>query len=227
MKSTYQKNKQIQQKGFSLVELIVVIAIFVIISSVTLFKQSKFSSDILITNTAYEIALAIREAQVFGSGSKQGGEVSENRSKSFGVFFGSNEEQTFLLFSELPIISEGLKVYSSAFDPDDENFSIEEEIRLNRDQRINDFCVISGTEDVENSEKCKNQGEIEGLSISFVKPNLNPVIKGHDGTDIELYDSAKIIVESDLGDKCRTVIVNSVGQISVEAVASGESGCND
>lgn len=219
------KKKQIQKsKGFSLIELIVVVSIFLIISSITLFKQSKFSSDILITNTAYEVALAIREAQVFGSGSKQGEDTSANRSKSYGIFFDDGEAKNFLLFSEEPVVSGQTKLYDSMYDPSNDAFSVEDTITLNRDQKINDFCGIDGDDD---EEQCASEADIEGLSISFVKPNLNPIIKGISGAEETVFSGAKIIVQSDLGDKCRTIFVNNVGQISVQPVSSGESGCNN
>lgn len=220
----YKKNQNKFQKGFSLVELIVVVSIFIIISTVTLFKQSKFSSDILITNTAYEVALAIREAQVFGSGSKQGGDAASNRSKSYGVFF-NDEEKSFLMYAESPTLNDDAKVYDSVFDPlDEDKYSVVDTITLNRDQKINDICGIDLND--EDQFKCLVEGEIEELNIAFIKPNLNPVIKGKSGADVTTFDGARIIVQSDLGDKCRTIFINNAGQVSVIAVEPGESGCN-
>ncbi len=58
------------QKGFTLAEMIIVIGIIGLISSITLFDSRKLNSNILLSNTAYEIGLIIRDAQVSGLGSK-------------------------------------------------------------------------------------------------------------------------------------------------------------
>jgi prepilin-type N-terminal cleavage/methylation domain-containing protein len=54
------------EAGFSLIELMVVTAIFVILSAVVLTSNSRFGSVIILRNLAHDIALAIREAQVYG-----------------------------------------------------------------------------------------------------------------------------------------------------------------
>jgi prepilin-type N-terminal cleavage/methylation domain-containing protein len=54
------------QAGFSLVELLVCIAIIAIISGVILARYRSFNSTLLLRDLAYEIALSTREAQVFG-----------------------------------------------------------------------------------------------------------------------------------------------------------------
>jgi prepilin-type N-terminal cleavage/methylation domain-containing protein len=56
------------KKGFSLPELIIVIAIFAIITTIAMFDQARLNSSTLLTNMAYEIALSVREAQVYGIG---------------------------------------------------------------------------------------------------------------------------------------------------------------
>ena len=58
-------------RGFSLAELIVSIAIFLFISSVVMVSQHNFGGKILITNLAYDVALGIRQAQVYGSSSRK------------------------------------------------------------------------------------------------------------------------------------------------------------
>src|SRR6185312_4659547 len=101
----FQRKNKIQKKGivsrtkgFTLVELRVVVAIFLIITAITLGNQSRFSSDILITNLAYQIALSIREAQVYGIGSKG---VADNSSSGinnfqagYGIHIGASDDLT-------------------------------------------------------------------------------------------------------------------------------------
>lgn len=206
-------------KGFSLIELLVVVSIFLIVTTITLFKQSKFSSDILITNTAYEVALSIREAQVLGVGSKQ--QSFENRKQAYGIYIPSSsigqENGEYLQYSESPEDD----VYSFFYDSNDDRFNIlGGGIHLTRSQKFKDFCVTNSS----NERKCS--GELGALNIAFVKPNLDAKILAKDSSqNIDEYRSVEIVVESSLGDKCRTIDINSVGQIAVRPVTPGTTGC--
>lgn len=53
-------------KGFTLIEFIVIISIFAIMAAVALFNFQGFRSNVAINNLAHDIALTIRQAQVFG-----------------------------------------------------------------------------------------------------------------------------------------------------------------
>lgn len=218
------KNLNKFARGFSLVEMLVVIAIFFTISSIVLFRQSKFSSDISITNAAYDVALVIREAQVYGTGSKQGDDPY-NRVKSYGVVFDYNEVSKFYMYSQSPRDT-ALKLYDSVYDSSSTLYSLIDTIALSQGQEIHDFCGVTevgGTETL----RCARGGSITHLNIFFIKPDLNPVIKikYNDGSSPETFKKAKIFLRSALGDKCRTVVVNDVGQINVDPVTPGSSGC--
>jgi len=54
------------QKGFTLIEMVVTVGIFVIISTIVIVRNVSFDNDILLNNLAYDIALSVREAQQFG-----------------------------------------------------------------------------------------------------------------------------------------------------------------
>jgi prepilin-type N-terminal cleavage/methylation domain-containing protein len=54
-------------KGFTLVELIVVSAIILLITTFILFQQSKFNSSTLLRSLSYSMALSVRQAQVYGT----------------------------------------------------------------------------------------------------------------------------------------------------------------
>ena len=57
--------------GFTLVELLITISIFVILTGVVLFSQSKFNGSILLTNLAYDTAVTLRQAQTYGINIKE------------------------------------------------------------------------------------------------------------------------------------------------------------
>jgi prepilin-type N-terminal cleavage/methylation domain-containing protein len=64
-------------KGFTLIEFIVILSIFAIMAGVALVNFAGFRSNVGLNNLAHDIALTIRQAQVFGWASQ-----SENNSSS-------------------------------------------------------------------------------------------------------------------------------------------------
>lgn len=103
---TYNKFNNIKEKGFTIIELLVVIFIFGVISSLVIFNYGAFKSDVSVENLAQDIALTIRRAQVYSAGTKG---ADSTTFPSYGVHFnipGSTDilgtEKHFVLFADLP-----------------------------------------------------------------------------------------------------------------------------
>lgn len=212
-------------RGFSLIELIIVVAIMMVVTSATLFRQAKFSSDILITNMAYEIALSVRQAAVFGLSSRANSEIAYRT--GYGVHFGPIPEdgleadEAFRSFIEVS----GTEISTIVQDNDvifDYFYNFEEDVsdetnELTQGQKIKRYCARVSSS---SSWVCGDpDGQVE-MSIVYVKPNPEAhITMGADGVrTADIYNEAIIVVESALGDKCRTVFVSVSGQISVEPV---------
>ena len=77
-------------KAFTVVEMLVVVGIFVMISGVILFNSKSFSSSANLQNVMQDLALAIRKAQGYSLGfqtpSVAGGTIT-----GFGVYFGDTQ----------------------------------------------------------------------------------------------------------------------------------------
>lgn len=223
MFSKLQKNIY-PKKGFSLIELMVVVAIFLIITAITLNKQSKFSSDILITNLAYQLALSIREAQVYGIGSKQG--ESNNFKIGYGIHLQapgdiSQKSVSYNIFADKT--DTGIQfIYEPGSDLDIDL------VNITQGQKIRNFCgyyPVSG-----NWECWQSDGVASSrfdLNIVFIKPDPEAHIFGGYNESYFEYTEAVIVVESALGNKCRTVRVTGAGQISVDPYQASDNtfGC--
>ena len=82
------------QKGFTLVEMVVTVAIFAIISTVVIVRNAKFDDEVLLNNLAYDIALSVRQAQQYGINVRVSQGISD---RPYGIYF-ENESTTYVLF---------------------------------------------------------------------------------------------------------------------------------
>lgn len=74
---------KIKNKGFTLIELMITVGIFAIMTALLVAKYGTFNNGVLLTNLAYDIALNIRSAQSYGLNTR--GDDSD----SFNGFTGS------------------------------------------------------------------------------------------------------------------------------------------
>jgi prepilin-type N-terminal cleavage/methylation domain-containing protein len=101
MFNIYRKIKK--NGGLTLVELMVVISIFLVISGVAIFDYGGFRSTVSLQNITDDIALSIRKAQGFAIGARA---VSSNFYNSYGMHFSTNNSvdplvasnKSFLMF---------------------------------------------------------------------------------------------------------------------------------
>ncbi len=91
-------------RGVTLVELLVVLGIILILSLVVITSHANFNKTILLTSTAYDVALTIRSAQAYGLGTRSEETIASGGSNfGYGVHFDYDSNQ-FILFAdtELP-----------------------------------------------------------------------------------------------------------------------------
>src|SRR5262249_48785596 len=84
--------------GFTLIELLVVCAIIVVITSLVLIDNNKFGGDVKLENFAYDVALSIRQTQVYGIAVERFG--NNNFSTGYGMRFSLASPTTYILFAD-------------------------------------------------------------------------------------------------------------------------------
>lgn len=178
------------ERGFNMIELIVSISILLVITSIAFFNQSAFRSNIQLENLAYETALALRQAQVYGTSVRSQLPDFDVR---YGVWFTENNPDQFIIFSE-PTGS-GNNRYNNGEEV--EIFS------LRGAYSITDLCVENG-----GSEDC----DVDELAIMFERPNPNAVFWADGGSG---YDSGRIEIQAADG-RTKSVEVIRTGHISVD-----------
>lgn len=210
----YQRRRQtFLQKGFSLPELIIVIAIFVLISTVAMFNQGKLSSSVLLTNMAYEVGLAVREAQTYGIGVRSEDSSGTNFTGQYGAYFDLSNETSN---RQVIVFADGVggQAPNYTYDPGEEKYIYEFENR--RGNKISALCVGEMTNGTCSTEVGNT------LSVLFKRPNPAAIVFSSSFTPAEpKSDRAYVVVSSLDGEDCRAVIVESTGQIRVEDHTKG------
>ncbi len=211
-----------KNKGFSIIELIAVIAIFGILTAVVVFNYADFNNNIIATNMSYEIALTIREAQVYSLGARVSG--TNNFEAPYGAYFNINNldhaSRNFMLFSDHKLPSDGMCTGDDGGECDITactDGECRELSSLTRSIQITELCVGDADPVVNEHGICPADAQsVKDLSITFQRPNPDAIIKTSTGVT---GNNAAIIVEAPNAAK-RAVIVRSTGQISVEVLSN-------
>ncbi len=194
--------------GFTLVEMMVSLSIFAIITGIVLIRNNDFNSGILFSNLVYEIALSIREMQTYGISVKA---YQQNTTQSFGNGYGVYFDKVLDTTTNAYSFTQFIDVKSGTTPPD-------EKYAIPPDEKILKFKLKPGNtifglyvNDFSNP--------VNDLSITYVRPEPNAIITANNG--VKTSDSitkAFIIIKSpgttDAVYKC--IVVTSVGQISVQ-----------
>src|SRR3989344_7763105 len=183
-------------RGFTLLELMVVTGIFMVLSSVVLSSNGRFGNQIVLQNLAHDMALTIRQAQVYGIAVRRF--EGANFDVAYGMHFilpAPDAPSTYELFADAD--SDGVYDYDAG--------ETVNTTTIGGGYRIVDIQVLDGN-GVENL----GVGEV---NILFQRPEPDALIRRSAGE--ALNQRVKIVLESRRGNQS-TVIVEASGQISVQ-----------
>lgn len=183
-------------KGFTLIELMVTVGIFVMMTALVLSKYNAFYSGTVFTNMAYDVALTIRQAQSYGV-SVKADTASNSFNSRYGVRFDSPTK--FELVSYDPNKGGSLQ-----------NPNIESYYSLKQGAKFKNIYFKADHSGVSIS----NLSSTLYGSVVFQRPNPEPVVCYN--LDCASYSYFEIVMQSGDGSTNHTIIVNSVGQISVK-----------
>lgn len=200
------------QGGHTFLELIVVISIFAIISSVLLFNFGDFSTNISVQNLASDIALTVKQAQSEAIAGKSSSlsVLTGTYAPTYGVAFLKDRPGSFFYFVDGPILKDRLFNYNdpNSIACDQSGSTVTEclrEVAILTGDTITGMCMNVG----QPNEAC----DITNVSISFQRPFPDAVIKSSDTSST--ISNVAITVTSARGTQ-KSILVNALGQISVE-----------
>lgn len=213
------------RRGFTLIELMVVLAIIAIITAVAITSQSAFNKTLVLANTAYDVALTLRSAETYGLGSRA---ISGITNTGYGVDFNSGTPASFTLFADTyPSAASGGSLChpspsngSTAPDaqPGDCAYEPGQDVKvanyaLGNGITINNFCAETASAWV-----CANasSGAITSLDVVFSRPNAAPFMSVDGTYAVPPVTAACLELTSPQGG-ARFVSVNATGEITANA----------
>lgn len=199
----------------TLIEIIVVLSIFMIVSTMVMFNYGKFESSISLQNLADDIALTVREAQSYAIGARGlGGSNS---------FFGGYGIHFAIADPSISSIRASRKSFVFFADVDDEkkyNFDSNDTTCGSPDKDNECYKVIN----ISSADYIKSisvDGEPENrVDIFFKRPYPEPSFCVGDDIDDCTKDSpassVSILIENLRSGKTKAITITNTGQISVK-----------
>lgn len=191
-----QRHTGLSQLGFSLIELLITMAISTLIVSAVLIRFDAFDSVVVLKSIAYEFALTVREAQVFAVSAT--GDTSGLFEQPYGIYVEMTNPQDYIFFED----TNGNRTYNSGTDVILETYS------MNGKYEWRDLCV-----DTTSGQTCG----LNSISMVFQRPEFDPTINTT-GPVVANPIAARVQVGI-IGDGSITftTVVGLTGQISVES----------
>ena len=208
-------------RGFTLMELMVCLIIIMAITLIARSSKTTYERSLILTNTAYDVALAIREAQVYATNARNTGfvtvldqcpeeysdpsqcdyfEFSSYFNAGYGISFRQFSNSTqFSLFTDL-----NNNKYFDYFDQIVRTYTIK------NNNRIGGLCATNS------NSPCVGNGNSSYLDVEFRRPEADAYISRGGGT---LYTQARIRLVAPNGSE-RCVNVYATGQVSVTPICN-------
>ncbi len=194
-------------RGFSLIEMLMVMGIFAFLSGMIFVNYGKFNTKASLDNLTHQVALVIRQAQVYGISVSQGDQF-----KGYGVYFSTatpEDKVKFILFKD--------------YNPQDKKYNP----RTNpcggdaNDECLGKISIQSGdvvNKIIANGETSAPGIELREANIVFTRPSPDAQmtgLRGDNGANIDNIADLEVYLLSPRGPENK-VVVWSTGQIAVE-----------
>lgn len=189
-------------RGFSLIEIVVSLAIITLVTTLVMVRFGSFNSSIILKNQAFELALDTREAQVFSVSVR--GSQNEFR-EEYGIYVDVDQPSHYIFWLDDSSNNGGVEPVLPAFNasPNDETIRVR---TLDPRFSIVEICINTDS-------NC----DVEEVHISFARPNFDAKIRAvtDSGTSAAQDVRITLAANNDLT-FTRSVVVTQSGQITVE-----------
>ena len=195
--------------AFTLVEMVIVISIVSVISTIVIFNYGKYQDNVELSSSAQKIVLALQEAQVWGTAVREFPPGTGIFDVGYGVYFNTANPGQFIFFADSTNDNKyNGDAMSSPCGPSNECL---EKTIFKTGYSISALC---GGNDASSCTNAPSE-----LHLVFTRPNvgetdtgLGPTIKDGSGVD---YKYVKITITSPQGES-KYIEVQTSGTISMQ-----------
>jgi prepilin-type N-terminal cleavage/methylation domain-containing protein len=217
-------------RGFTLIEMLAVLAIIVVITGIAFTGQSLFNRTLTLANTAYDVALSIRQAENYGIASRSFGSI---KNAGYGIHFDSTVSNAYYFYADvyplpgdasnchcanatcaaLPDAKPGNCLYDASYGLLGAQSELVSQYNFGAGISIADFC---GTDTSSGARHCavSAPSDLKSIDVVFVRPNTQVTLTaiGANGMPLALSGMTLYLMA---GGAERCVSVSAVGQVSV------------
>ncbi len=186
--------------GFTLIELIVVMTISTIIMTALIIQQSKWNDSLAVNTQAYELALMIRQAQIYSLGVREDTfGAGDKFDVGYGVYIDEDLPGQYIFFADK---NKDLK-YDSGEAQETKTFT--------RGVTIYKFCGVG------NPQSCSDSGALNQINISFFRPGSGASIRflNNGGNTVNGINPPATIYLKSLKGQEASIKLEANGQVSV------------
>lgn len=199
-------------RGFSIVELLVSVAIFAFLTAFLVSKYGNFNQSILLTNLAYDVAITLRNAQNYGINVKSAPDVvnNVNYSEEFKLGYGVH----FDTHTGTPAPNTEMIFYAdtnNSFSYNPGTDSLLGRYVLRNGSKVSSICT-NDTGDSCPTSGTGVDGTVGDLDVVFIRPSPDANF-GSNGSSINAK-FAQITLQTPNG-QTKKVVVRRTGQIGV------------
>ena len=207
-------------RGFTLIEMIIVVAMIAIIAAISISQFVKNKQNSTVQNIAEELALNIRRAQSLALAVQPTGTGLGSFQNGYGIYLDLNKSNSYDLFVDFES-TPGTGGWDHAYknnttgcgSPSITNHECLEKISFTSADFIESLELCNTT--------CTTLDSSNPLAITFLRPNLDAYFCTTSYSNGGCSSSTpagyvKINVSSPSNEKVKTVLVWSTGQISIE-----------
>lgn len=219
---THNRKKRTPDAGFTLIELVVTITVFTLLSTLALANFRATDNSLVLQNVAHQVGITIRKAQISGIATQ---EFNSNFSKGYGVHFQMTTPKNFWLFADW----NDNKVFGCLTPCPPPPSPPPPPPVLGSNGCVTSFseCLQRYTmakgytiQALYGNGKSSSPGtSLSRLDVTFIRPNPDALIMGTIGSPftgtMSQFSDAEVVLKSASGDT-KTVVVWKTGQISVE-----------
>jgi prepilin-type N-terminal cleavage/methylation domain-containing protein len=213
--------------GFTLIEMLVVLAIIILMTGLIFSGQSNFNTSVILSSTAYDVALTLRDAETYGLSTRA--TASGVASAGYGLDLKSGLVTTYNLFADSyppaggtnachPLPANGASA-PNAYPGDcayTSNDGLVSTYTLGNGVTISNFCAsTNGT-----SWSCESgtTNVINQLDIIFLRPNPAPFISTN-GIYSQATPMTSACITLSAGTNSRYISIAANGQIIATAAS--------